>query len=201
MGLFFSCLASLQRREERALASVERLLPSLRSLPYNDSECTASARDGARTMQQSVDTIRHPDLVRSRVSHQMNEDLLNLSRSERDGPKSRSCRHARNPTGRPLGPSKELTVWANCWPTTRRIERARGERAGLGMSTCFGPGVFVCSGPTRTDNIPSRLQAEPSRATSGQSGYSSGFRVPKTVVSRSKNTLFGVGTLFINPGR
>ena len=27
------------------------------------------------------------------------------------------------------------------------------------------------------------------------------FRVPKTVVSRSKNMVFGVGTLFINPGR
>jgi len=168
MGLFFSCLASLQRREERVLASVERLLPRLRSLPYNDSECTASARDGARTTQQCVDTIRHPDLVRSRVSHQMNEDLLNLSRSERQGPKSRSCRQGRNPPGCALGPSRELTGWANCWPTTRRIERARGERAGLGMSNCFVPGVLVCSGPTRTDDIPSRLQAEPSRGLGHQ---------------------------------
>ena len=56
----------------------------------------------------------------------------------------------------------------------------------------------------RTGDVPSPmcfLTAAPSRPRGRQSGYSSGFRVPKTVVSRSENTVFGVGTLFINPGR
>ena len=81
---------------------------------------------------------------------------------------------------------------------TARVESIR---QGDSPRACVRTKDSLVEKKSRTGDIPSRLQAEPSRGLGLQPGYSCGFRVPKTVVSRSENTVFGVGTLFINPGR